>query len=144
MFNSKPAYFVELLLNLVWLLLSGVSACWWVCVHLRSDAKGLPGYYKGLLILGCILFVLFPVVSISDDVAQTPALAEDGARKQVLTVAKATELIHPTPAAALSKLVPGWGSAFWRESENGQESFGTPTSVDPNIENRPPPHYLCA
>jgi len=135
---------VEVFLNLAWLLLGGVSALSWMCVRRRSDSKSLPGSYRGLLILGCILFVLFPVISISDDVAQTPALAEDGARKQVLTISKATESSHPTPAVAeLKAFVPSWGFAFWRESENGQESFGMASSVDPNIENRPPPQYVC-
>src|SRR5437763_385233 len=105
-----------------------------MCVRRRSDSKWLPGSYRGLLILGCILFVLFPVISISEDVA----------RKQVLTISKATESSHPTPAVAeLKVFVPSWGFAFWRESENGQESFGMASSVDPNIENRPPPQYVC-
>lgn len=57
---------MELLLNLAWLLLA-LPAFW-----LWQDARTAPATRKftacqGLLALGCLLVILFPVVSASDD-----------------------------------------------------------------------------
>jgi hypothetical protein len=71
---------MELLLNLLWLLLV-VPASWvW---HKRNCEPG--GQNRGpqscLLILGCILMLLFPVVSATDDLqAMRPEMEESGTR----------------------------------------------------------------
>jgi len=57
---------MELLLNILWLLLA-LPAIYW----LRQPActqKSLPfGRFRAFLLLGCVLVLLFPVVSASDD-----------------------------------------------------------------------------
>jgi hypothetical protein len=68
---------MELLLNLIWLLLV-VPAFW---VWQKRDCE--PGHGRRsqscLLILGCVLMLLFPVVSATDDLqAMRPEVEEPG------------------------------------------------------------------
>jgi len=136
---------VESFFNLAWLLLGIASAFWWLRVRCDSDSTSVPGHWRGLLILGCILFILFPVISISDDAVQTPALTEDGAQKDVLSNSKSTLLSYAAPPAALtSAIVISGGFPFWKESQTAREAFGAFSSVSPNIENRPPPRHVFA
>jgi hypothetical protein len=67
---------MELLLNLVWLLLA-VPACW---LWRRSTAIGAKRNVTALhamLVLGCTLFVLFPVISATDDLHAMRAESEE-------------------------------------------------------------------
>ena len=71
-----PVFIVELLLNLLWLLL-GLPAMWlW-----RQARRGQPGFnsWRGLLMLGCVLILLFPIVSASDDLQAMRTEAEEPA-----------------------------------------------------------------
>jgi hypothetical protein len=71
---------MELFLNLLWLLLA-VPAVWvWRtarCRHVRSAGQSR----QCVLVLGCLLAMLFPVVSASDDLqAMRPEIEESGNR----------------------------------------------------------------
>jgi hypothetical protein len=71
---------MELTLNLIWLLLA-IPATWiWRC----APSEGLRGNRQSLrclLVLGCVLMVLFPVVSATDDLqAMRPETEEAGVR----------------------------------------------------------------
>jgi hypothetical protein len=71
---------MELTLNLLWLLLA-IPAIWvWRSApSQRSSSDGQS--LRRLLILGCVLMVLFPVVSATDDLqAMRPEMEEAGAR----------------------------------------------------------------
>jgi len=57
---------MELLLNLAWLLLA-VPACWLWRVSRREGARCNFSASQCLLVLGCVLVILFPVVSATDD-----------------------------------------------------------------------------
>jgi hypothetical protein len=69
---------MELLLNLAWLLLV-VPALWiWHTTGSDRDAGKRP---PALLILGCVLILLFPVVSATDDLqAMQPEMEEAAVR----------------------------------------------------------------
>src|SRR5689334_18121762 len=67
---------VELALNLGWLLLAGGSALAWVIWRRSSASDLVPELSRGLLVIGCIFAILLPAVSITDDLAQGPLLAE--------------------------------------------------------------------
>ncbi len=71
---------MELTLNLLWLLLA-IPAIW-VWRGAPSQRSGSEGRsVRRLLILGCLLMVLFPVVSATDDLqAMRPEMEEAGAR----------------------------------------------------------------
>ena len=65
----------ELLLNVAWVLLA-LPACWlW---RQRAEARGI-GSLQCLLALGCVLVLLFPVISATDDLHAMRAEIEDSA-----------------------------------------------------------------
>jgi hypothetical protein len=69
---------MELTLNLFWLLLT-VPALWlWWDARLAENRTGRQSK-PSLLILGCLLLLLFPVVSATDDLqAMRPEIEESG------------------------------------------------------------------
>ncbi len=67
---------MELALNLVWLLVCAFTLRWWfhqACAR-QIDRRAM---LKGLLVLACILVLLFPVISASDDLCAMAAPIED-------------------------------------------------------------------
>ncbi len=74
---------MELLLNVVWLMLA-LPAIWiWRrdadCIHLaRGFGRALP-----FLVLGCVLLLLFPVVSATDDLHPMQADIEESSSRRV-------------------------------------------------------------
>lgn len=72
---------MELLLNLVWvaLVLMALSAFLRRRCCCRWTAR-VP-YLKALLALACVLLLLFPVVSASDDLHPTQAVLEDASKR---------------------------------------------------------------
>ena len=57
---------MELLLNLAWLLLA-LPACWLWQRSFRTRTQGTLGARQCLLALACLLVLLFPVISATDD-----------------------------------------------------------------------------
>jgi hypothetical protein len=58
---------MELLLNLLWLTLA-IPAIWvWLRQSLPGKRSHLVGGISAIILLGCVLLLLFPVVSASDD-----------------------------------------------------------------------------
>src|SRR5215469_3963458 len=80
---------LELLLNLCWLAISGLALFTWIDWRRSSSSEAAPPMLRGLLVVVCILALLFPVISISDDLSQTLSLAEGSRLQDVL---KAPEL----------------------------------------------------
>jgi hypothetical protein len=74
---------MELLLNLFWLLLT-IPALWLWREGRRLRCEEACGSRHFLLILGCLLILLFPVISASDDLRAMRLEAEDPAVKDVL------------------------------------------------------------
>ena len=76
---------MELFFNSVWVLLSIAILCLWLRIE-RRDSKGrhLP-----LVALGLLIVLLFPVISVSDDLlaAQNPAEVEIALRQDHKTTA---------------------------------------------------------
>ena len=67
---------MELLLNLAWLLLA-LPACW-LWRHSRRDrARRNFSAVQCLLVLGCVLVMLFPVISATDDLCAMRAEIEE-------------------------------------------------------------------
>jgi len=80
---------LELLLNLCWLAISGLALFTWIDWRRSSASEAAPPMLRGLVVVVCILALLFPVISISDDLSQTLSLAEGSRLQDVL---KAPEL----------------------------------------------------
>lgn len=71
---------MELTLNLFWLLLA-IPAIWIWRGPLAESAPDLGHPLRRLLVLGCVLIVLFPVVSATDDLqAMRPEMEESTGR----------------------------------------------------------------
>ena len=67
---------MELLLNLAWLLLA-LPACWLWRRSLTARAQGSARSLQCLLALGCMLVLLFPIVSATDDLHAMRAEMEE-------------------------------------------------------------------
>jgi hypothetical protein len=72
---------LELILNLVWFAISAGLFC-----YFASHRVAGPRYRfaAGLLALMCVSCLLFPVVSMTDDLNSSPALPETSKLKQLL------------------------------------------------------------
>jgi len=79
--NYSRTYCMELLLNLLWVTMALAAFC--VFTRKRQAASQLPKvpYAKALLGLVCVLVLLFPVVSASDDLHPTQAVLEDATKR---------------------------------------------------------------
>lgn len=79
---------MELLLNLVWLSLAIFGLLTFVRESRGSrPAERASSYAKALFALGCVLVLLFPVVSASDDLHPTQAVLEDATKRLQQSVA---------------------------------------------------------
>ena len=67
---------MELLLNLAWLLLA-VPACWLWRASRRERVRRDFGALQCLLVLACVLVMLFPVISATDDLCAMRAEIEE-------------------------------------------------------------------
>ncbi len=68
---------MELLLNLAWLLLAVPAYCMWRRATSSRAVKSGAGSLECLLALACVLVLLFPVISASDDLHAMRAEMED-------------------------------------------------------------------
>lgn len=95
---------MELLLNLCWLLLLGPGAYLW----LRQRRRAKP-IFQFSIALVCLLFLLFPVISATDDLhALRQEMEESSSSKRALkqVVKRTTGQDCSTPSAYLPSAVP--------------------------------------
>ncbi len=101
---------MELLLNLVWLAVASTALIRWT----RRSVSGATARARGdwrleLFALGCALVLLFPIISVSDDLQAEPAAVEANGTGQP-TVKKGGD--QPSTAAAKPlPATPGTGPA---------------------------------
>jgi hypothetical protein len=127
---------MELALNLAWVLLSTLMLCLWLRFAPRTGAS----WRMQLVALAVLVLILFPVISVTDDLqaALNPAEADCCLRRN--HVCSAPHSIFP-PVAALPLPV-------FAELCFGSLRVATPASLTPlviqhsalaPIQNRPPP-----
>jgi len=131
---------VELLLNLVWLAISTAALLAWVSWRKTSSSELAPKMMCGTMVVVCVLVLLFPVISISDDLSQSLSLAEGTRIQDILKAPELRGIYH------LAAILP---SLLWRprcESCTVTRSFTAEAPVVlheifwyPAIEKRPPP-----
>ena len=129
---------MELALNLVCVLITCGSVLAWTVWRWRSDSDLVPELGRGLFVISCILMLALPAISISDDLAQAPVLAEGVKLQDVL---KAPEQFIQFVVAAtlvLSLFLLG-RVVLWREAQSSRGLLERLCSWSPNIERRPPP-----
>lgn len=133
---------MELLLNLIWLVIAIAAVLAWVVLGRKSSYPDTPGMLRGLMVVVCILALLFPVISITDDLSQTISLAE-GARFQDMLKAPELRGIYHLAAALPAILVSFRAEA---QAQIVSRSLNPEIRVClrqvllvPTIEKRPPP-----
>jgi hypothetical protein len=67
---------MELALNLLWVLVSLVALrCW--ALRARESGEKRCDVLRGVVVLSCVLLLVFPSISITDDLHASSELAED-------------------------------------------------------------------
>lgn len=112
----------------------------WIVWRRSSESRAVPQILRGLLVVVCILALLFPVISISDDLCQIPSLAE-GNRIQDILKAPESRSFHVL-AAVLPELLlglqPDSGTLTFRYASEAPITLRK-IFWSPSIEKRPPP-----
>jgi hypothetical protein len=129
---------MELLLNLIWGSLA-LSACFAFMRRRRSPAPCLTA----LIALSCIVWLLFPIVSASDDLHPTQAVLEDATKRIQQSVAPIQSSSTPTmpmlPAMlALLLLATPLAVRGWAPIAGGLLRLDTATTPRPG---RAPPAF---
>jgi hypothetical protein len=92
---------VETFLNAFWLALAiAATAIWWFCSARRLRQSGFRGELRlQAIALGTALFLLFPVISLTDDL-HPEVLAVDAAngKRHACTLSSSDLRAHSTPA----------------------------------------------
>ena len=113
---------MELLLNLVWVTLALTAMSVFLRRRRSCDWTARVPYLKALLAIACVLVLLFPVVSASDDLHPTQAVFDD-ATKRIHQVAASWQRVQGTaPAGMLPALLalclfPALLQSRWRQPD---------------------------
>ena len=122
---------MELVLNLVWALLTLLSFGLWLAYG-RSPAHKHQ-YFPAIIALICVAGFLFPVISISDDLLASPALCESSKVKKWGGAFAAKVLFFVRALPVLTE--PALGMARPRS----QVSHSSLELAWSNLDLRPPP-----
>jgi hypothetical protein len=96
---------MELLLNLIWISLAPVAFLWFLPGRRVSGQLARVPYHKPLLALCCVLVLLFPVVSASDDLHPTQVILEEASKRVQLAVAPLHLLSTSPPPSMLPSML---------------------------------------
>src|SRR5271167_2121270 len=78
---------MELLLNLIWLAIAAGGLVAFMRSRRRSARMAYIPYVQALIALACVVVLLFPVISASDDLHPAQAVVEDASKKLQLALA---------------------------------------------------------
>ena len=81
---------MELALNLVCLLLVCATVLAWTVWRRNSVSRVVPQLGFGFVVIACVLTLVVPAISITDDLAQAPLPTESVKSQDVLKAAKHT------------------------------------------------------
>ncbi len=137
---------MELGLNLFWLAVSlGAALAWWPWHAGRSNHRRTAS--RSLLALGCLLALLFPVISVTDDLHAEQMAMEESSRLTLKAQQNTERCLqaarHSTPAAP-PVLCPSLGAPRWIVGEVCTTDF-QPFLQElrrPSEGRSPPPFYL--
>ena len=134
---------MELLLNLIWVGIAGAALFTWAKWRRSSSSREVPQMLRGVVVVLCILFLLLPVISITDDLSQVASLAESNRLQDVF---KSPELrgIYIVSAILPAILLP-WAPEKESTTRNIAIEFGGMLNEifwSPSIEKRPPPQLV--
>jgi hypothetical protein len=139
---------MELLLNLAWLLLA-LPACWLWRNSRRSRGEQAITSYQCLLALGCVLVILFPVISATDDLmAMRTEMEESPISKRSIRQASGDKSSLWTLRLQFPPVLAGSPSSFSLATEHGHifVSLSLSLSAAPSVltAGRAPPQVCIA
>jgi len=132
---------MELVLNLVWVITAFAALLAWVSWRKSSNSDVAPSMLRGVMIVVCILALFFPAISISDDLSQSPGLAESSRLQDVLKAPELRGIYYVAatlPAVLLLSLQPAV-RAISRDYVRAGHLNLHEVFWSPSIEKRPPP-----
>lgn len=91
---------MELVLNIVWSIVALSAFVAYLRIARSSPGQTRLRHVQALCMLGCCLVLLFPVISASDDLHPTEAVAEDSV-KRALSSPSAQLLLSAPPVASI-------------------------------------------
>ena len=131
---------MELALNVICLLIVLGSLSAWIVLWRRSRSSLILEFDRGLLVVGCILMLLLPAISISDDLAQSPVFAEGAKLQDLLKSPEQTIQLLLVAALFLAFFSP-CKAVLWWEAHDSASLLEKLILWSPNIEMRPPPQF---
>lgn len=100
---------MELLLNLVWILLTLSGGAAYVSARRRSSARLVPGRCAtGLLTIACAAVLLFPVISATDDLHPAQCVVEEAGKRVKVAVSGINSPIERSFWLASAVLLMAW------------------------------------
>lgn len=127
---------MELFLNLAWLAVAAAIVCLW----LRSEGRNTPDRRRQLIAIAVLIAVLFPVISVSDDLLaiQNPSEVDNYLRRDHL--APPNTPVQPMLAVVVPMIFAGLGLGFSRFIAPSLLPIVKPEHPETaGIYNRPPP-----
>jgi len=91
---------MELLLNLIWLAVAAGALVAFARRRRRSAWLAQVPYGKALVALACVVVLLFPVISASDDLHPAQAVVEDASKRLQLAIAP-LHLLRTSPPLSM-------------------------------------------
>jgi hypothetical protein len=128
---------MELLLNLAWLLMAGVIVCLW----LRGESRRSPDCRGQLIAIAVLIAILFPVISVSDDLlaVQNASEADNYLRRDHL-VPSNLHPVQPMSTIVAPKIFAVLAMGFLRFFAPRLLPVHVPEHPElGSIDNRPPP-----
>ena len=124
---------MEVLFNLAWLVLAAT-----LVVFYCARAPSLAGKHRRLnggIAVVCVLALLFPVISISDDLLSNPDLAESSSSKKWIAP------VHPAKPMASARMAAPAPSPCSRAGKRRELALraSSPGTSSSNLNRRPPP-----
>lgn len=128
---------MELLFNIFWVLIA-IGICVFGIRHNRNR-EDAPGVFTGVVAIACVVFLLFPCISISDDLHDVNGMFEDSARKSISAFVHIQPLVMPAVGLlALSEAPQISQALLWHAAEES----AAPRTLDGFVslaEGRAPP-----
>jgi hypothetical protein len=127
---------MELILNLVWALLAISSICLWVRVDCRKGAER----YMPIVALLMLIVILFPVISVSDDLWSIQNPAETDTLQRRYDLASFAHFVFPPLPALCEPELAEASFGFGNWALHASPTIPAPSvPLPPKIQNRPPP-----
>ena len=129
---------MEFALNLVWLVLATASVSLWGVHTLRGEKRVARNDLRWVsaIALVCILAVVFPVISMTDDLNSNPALCETNKLKKWIAAESSEALLL---ASVMAKFVVPQPAAQYPSRMETRVHFPLQELVWFTLDRRPPP-----